>query len=613
MLAEYRCALLALLASKNFGTWYSGELIDINGEDNIKVRFEDDIWETREVPASSVRRLPEEGANDDFDPQVDEAVEVLLPATESTPSGWGLGTVKTIKNSFFFITFDATQKGKQDLIVERSNLRRCSQEGKLDVSQMERTLLPVEPDLHSWIRSQDSSGCLSHVQHKCNLLVANCTNVEPGSQKSPEVLLIGGAREVRLATMLLELIHFKHQIEMQRFHEHRDQLTERLDRAKQWHSAQNQEVFHVDQSLVGRIIGKKGENVKEIREKHSVQIWIEDPPKNSTNCRVTVSGPTEKAVKAARDELEFITVTIPVESEHVGWILGKGYQTITDIARKTELHHARYDDKARALELCGLRHQVEDAKLLISVHQEYLPVYQDMDEEQTSIQKSFDELDGVANSKGKGKKGGKSDAKGDSKGDGEGKIGRKDADLKGASKSKDGKEGKGAKGEDASEWYGRKGKDGKDSKGGKDYGKGDRDAGKGAGKDGGGKDRGKDGKDGGKDGGKDSGKDGKDGSKGSKGKEGKEGKDGGKESTWKLKDGSGGKDWGGKEGKDGKGKTEGKEGKGDGKEPKGKGREKGDEKGEGKGKRKDDGSYEDGKGEGKGKSKGRKGRIGQGD
>lgn len=25
-------------------------------------------------------------------------------------------------------------------------------------------------------------------------------------------------------------------------------------------------------------------------------------------CRVTVSGPTEKAVKAARDELEFITV-----------------------------------------------------------------------------------------------------------------------------------------------------------------------------------------------------------------------------------------------------------------------------------------------------------------
>ncbi|CAK9068370.1 unnamed protein product, partial [Durusdinium trenchii] len=237
-------------------TWYSGELIDINGEDSIKVRFEDDIWEPREVPPSSVRRVPE-GATDDFDPQIDEVVEVLLPATESTPSGWGLGTVKTIKNSFYFITFDPTQKGKQDLIVERSALRRSSQEEQLDVSTMLRKLLPVEADLHSWIKSQDSSGCLSHVQHKCNLLVANCTNVESGSQKDPEVLLIGGHKEVRLATMLLELIHFKHQIEMQRFHEHRDHLMERLAEAKQWHSAQNQEVFEVDQSLVGRIIGKK--------------------------------------------------------------------------------------------------------------------------------------------------------------------------------------------------------------------------------------------------------------------------------------------------------------------------------------------------------------------
>eukprot|EP00913_Durusdinium_trenchii_P012342 g11586.t1 len=204
-------------------TWYSGELIDINGEDSIK------------VPPSSVRRVPE-GATDDFDPQIDEVVEVLLPATESTPSGWGLGTVKTIKNSFYFITFDPTQKGKQDASIGRS-----SQEEQLDVSTMLRKLLPVEADLHSWIKSQDSSGCLSHVQHKCNLLVANCTNVESGSQKDPEVLLIGGHKEVRLATMLLELIHFKHQIEMQRFHEHRDHLMERLAEAKQWHSAQNQE------------------------------------------------------------------------------------------------------------------------------------------------------------------------------------------------------------------------------------------------------------------------------------------------------------------------------------------------------------------------------------
>ena len=29
-------------------------------------------------------------------------------------------------------------------------------------------------------RAQDSSGCLSHVQHKCNLLVANCCRLSAG-------------------------------------------------------------------------------------------------------------------------------------------------------------------------------------------------------------------------------------------------------------------------------------------------------------------------------------------------------------------------------------------------------------------------------------------------
>ncbi|CAJ1394721.1 unnamed protein product [Effrenium voratum] len=450
-------------------TWYSSELIDINGDDNIKVRFEDDIWPVRDVPSSSVRRLPEESA-DDFDPQVDEVVEVLLSATESSPSGWALGKVKSIKNSFYFITFDPTQKGKQDLIVEKTALRRSSAEQPLDLSTVQRKLLPIDSDLHVWIRSQDSSGCLSHVQHKCNLLVANCTNVEMGSTQDPEVLLIGGERAVHLATMLLEQIHFKYQIEMQRFHEQREHLMERLNVAKQWHSAQSQQVFEVDQAMVGRIIGKKGENIKDIRDRHNVAIWIEDPRGNSNNCRVTVSGQTDESVSAARDELEFITVSIPVEQESVGWILGKGYQTISAIARKTELHHARYDDKSKTLELCGLRHQVEDAKLLISVHQEYLPVYQDMDEEQNAIQMSFDQLDGVA--KGKGKKG----SKGDEKPRKDGEKGKgKDEKGKEGKEGKDGKGFKGSKGDEASQeedWYSyqRKGKDGKEGKDGKGNG-----------------------------------------------------------------------------------------------------------------------------------------------
>mmetsp|Transcript_20134 Transcript_20134/g.35736 ORF Transcript_20134/g.35736 Transcript_20134/m.35736 type:complete len:538 (-) Transcript_20134:78-1691(-) len=520
-------------------TWYNAVLLDVNGDD-VRVGFEDDIWPSRDVPASSVRRCPEDSGEDDFSPQIDEVVEVLVSASESNPSGWAHGRVKTIKNSFYFITFtstSSTQKAKQDLIVERNALRRANGEKPLDVSKIFRKLIPVDPELHQWIRSQDSLGCLSHVQSKGQLLVATCSNTEATTEKDPEVLLLGGEREVQLGEKLLTTIHFKYQIEMQRFHEERDRLMERLAQQRQWYSAQHQEVFSVDQSLVGKIIGKKGENINDIRERHGVEVYIEDTTSSSSRgarpmSTITVTGETAESVKAARDELEFITVKIPVEADQVGWILGKGYQTITDIAKKTELHHARYDGSSNSLELCGLRHQVEDAKLLISVHREYLPVYQDMDEEQHLIQQSFDQLDERSGySKGKGKKGSK---------------GEEDSYP---SKGKDGKDGKDGKGKTDDGWYGKDGK-GKDWKGGD--GKGEGKDGRGKGKDKGMEEYGKNGK--GKDGKDGKGKDGK----GTEGKEwrGKDGKDDGR----KGKDGKG---WGKDEGygDDGKGKRKGKGGK----------------------------------------------------
>mmetsp|Transcript_71488 Transcript_71488/g.128687 ORF Transcript_71488/g.128687 Transcript_71488/m.128687 type:complete len:522 (-) Transcript_71488:63-1628(-) len=440
-------------------TWYNAVLLDINGE-NIRVGFEDDIWPSREVPACSVRRCPEEHSGDDFDPNVDEVVEVMVSASESNPSGWALGRVKTIKNSFYFIGFAGTQKGKQDLIVERNALRRANSESLVDLSTMVRRCIPVDPELHLWINSQDSLGCLSHVQNKGRLLVANCTHVEPGAKRDPEVLLIGGEREVDLGEKLLQL-HFKNQIEMQRFHEQREQLMERLAERRQWYSAQHQEVFTVEQNLVGRLIGKKGENIRDIRDRHGVEIHIEETESwEKRPATVTVTGETAESVKAAREDLEFVSVRIDVDKDQVGWILGKGYSTIMEIARKTDLHHARYDDKTSSLELCGLRHQVEDAKLLISVHKEYLSVYQDMDEEQHAIQQSFEQLEGA---EWKGKGGGKSKSKDKdwgSKGAEGGYKGNRKGDewgKGGSSSSSAGADGKGS---------GRgKGKDGKDGKG----------------------------------------------------------------------------------------------------------------------------------------------------
>merc|ERR1719293_91890 len=94
-----------------------------------------------------------------------------------------------------------------------------------------------------------------------------------------------------------------------------------------------------------------------------------------------------------------------VEASQVGWILGRGYQNIADIKEKTACLHIGFNDETTSLELCGLGQQVEDAKLLIKAHSEYLQVYKEMDEEQNTIQQSFDELDSTG-SRMRGRKGG---------------------------------------------------------------------------------------------------------------------------------------------------------------------------------------------------------------
>merc|ERR1719464_2225507 len=179
-------------------TWYNATILDIHGE-NIRVGFEDG-----------------------FDPQVEEVVEVLVSASESNPSGWSVGRVKQIKDTFFYVGFMGNMRGAQDLIVERSSLRRVNTEASVDTSQLVRRLVPVAMALHSWIYTQDAVGCLREVQSTARLFFASCIGREAGDERSPpEVVLVGNERAVELARKLLVQIHFKNQVEMLRFHEHK--------------------------------------------------------------------------------------------------------------------------------------------------------------------------------------------------------------------------------------------------------------------------------------------------------------------------------------------------------------------------------------------------------
>lgn len=396
-------------------TWYNAVLLDVKGE-NVVVGFEGNVWPTREVAAASVRPCPPSGLADEdiFQPEVDDDVEVFFSATEASPSGWLKGKVKTVKTDFYFISSVGGVQRAQEFIVERSSLRPCSAEYALDTSSYERRVVPVPQDLHAWVRSQDSLGCLSHVQKSSGLVLTSCQNLEAASKASPQVVLVGPERALALGEKLLTQIHFKHQLEMQKFHEQREVYVKRLEEWQEWYSTRHSQTFMVDQSLVGRMIGKKGENLKKVREKYDVEIKITDNA-SGLDSKVVVVGETAESVHKARDELELVTERLELKQDQVGWVLGKGYQNISDIAKKTDLLYARFDDNNGCLELCGSRSQVEDARMLIQVHAEYQTVYKSMDEEQSQMRQSFEKLD-AQDSKGPGKGPGKGTGKGSRKG-----------------------------------------------------------------------------------------------------------------------------------------------------------------------------------------------------
>merc|ERR1719238_2720297 len=121
-------------------TWYNARILDVSSEPNnlIKVGFENKIWADREVPASCVRNCPLDKCDPgSFDPQVGEVVEVRVNASDNNPSGWSLGRVKNIKNSFHFISFEGATR-TQDLIVEKEVLRKVNKQLPIDSSKLQR-------------------------------------------------------------------------------------------------------------------------------------------------------------------------------------------------------------------------------------------------------------------------------------------------------------------------------------------------------------------------------------------------------------------------------------------------------------------------------------------
>eukprot|EP00927_Polykrikos_kofoidii_P066793 TRINITY_DN62355_c0_g1_i1.p1 TRINITY_DN62355_c0_g1~~TRINITY_DN62355_c0_g1_i1.p1 ORF type:complete len:753 (+),score=132.59 TRINITY_DN62355_c0_g1_i1:65-2323(+) len=378
-------------------TWYDAHLLDLVGSHAV-VTF-GGIWPDREVPCAGVRRVSQRSGQGDAQQKlgVGDPVDVRVASSGRNPSGWSFSRVEAVENGFLQVRVDSKL-----LFLSSSVVRPASREPTLDPLSMLRQVVWIDQVLQNWLAMSDAAGCIEQVRLQSGLELAgagsgakgigySCTE---GIKHFDAVILIGAEQACRRGEMFLK-IHTMHQREVEKFHERRCRKMKILQEKMQMPALSGvHAAFDVPVDLVGRTAGKGGERAQRIEKEHGVEIRIIDGADDSSPCHIRITGEKQEAVDRAREDLELIRHNYVVEGDRVGWVLGKGYRDIQDIAQKSQLAFTRWTGEA--LELVGTRSCVDDALMLLENHNEYFHIYQEMSLQTEEIDQSFEALDEAA-------------------------------------------------------------------------------------------------------------------------------------------------------------------------------------------------------------------------
>jgi hypothetical protein len=405
-------------------TWYDAHILDINIKGGyVTVSFDAGGWEDRDVPSALVRKRPVLSSPivSTFDPQVNDPIEVRIVAGNESPAGWALGRVKAIKATFYFIGFEGTTR---DLIVEKDSIRPVfnNKDLLIDLSKCVRSTVPVDHELFEWTESEDAISCLKQVQDKSGLLHVGIISNKHNNQVNYDIVLVGDDNAIRRAKLLLS-VHLKHQRDIQLFATRKDKKLKILQERKNKFEVLDSVEFNVDESLVGLIIGKGGENIQRVCKKFNVDVRVVDPTtgdddeadtnttpsteRKAGNSKskgkgkgmriVRIFGSSMTAVEAARAELEYSNYEYKLtDNRAIGWVLGKKMTNIQEVSKKAGLHYARFNQDKMVIDLCGTTQSVDDAIMLLDSHMQYYDVYKDMDKEHLEMSRNFEAFDSGA-------------------------------------------------------------------------------------------------------------------------------------------------------------------------------------------------------------------------
>ena len=333
-------------------------------------------------------------------PQGDIVEVMTTPEDKATPIWWE-AEVKSIKGEYYKVTYQGVAGG--DDIIERERIRPAYSRNSPAPAKppyVQQIMQLKDSKVHSWFLTHEER-VLSDVISKSKVVAMS---IDP---KEARVKIIGAEKNIARAKMLLEL-HGKHVNDMTGLQQERERLAAKLANERERLETGLRLDFHVDKSLVGLVVGKGGKNMSNAKRIAGVDRVEIDP----TGPRVVVYGPTQEALDAARDMLEFVAERIPVEPKQVGWLIGRDGRNFKELQEKTKVVRLSVDKATNEVVVVGTKSSVEAARDYMETHLQYLD---DFENEQQESDKLRSELRGLA-LEGADERAGKGDNRGRGKG-----------------------------------------------------------------------------------------------------------------------------------------------------------------------------------------------------
>eukprot|EP00743_Colponemidia_sp_Colp-15_P002186 GILK01002372.1.p1 GENE.GILK01002372.1~~GILK01002372.1.p1 ORF type:complete len:713 (+),score=120.24 GILK01002372.1:85-2223(+) len=380
--------------------WYPCRIIDFNAS-SFCVRYPSN-WEDEWVPFRQVHAQPDKGEFKDF--AVGTQVEVLC--NDNGHVAWFPGVVKLARPSLKSYVIHYEGEGfAQDDIKEVEELRPVSATGYPNPSMFSRAEIAVAAALRDWAMSDRCRPVLDDAVAKLDNL--HEINFVPETSR---FVLLGSAIAVSAAKNVLEFT-LSRQLEAERLGRHQEERRRTIqDMERRIHHGVRAE-FSIPADLVGFVIGKGGQNVKQIQKELNVTIRTFSAGERDSQghvipegqALVCMMGDTQEQLQLAREKLEYVEEQYTVDRGMIGWVLGKKGRNINDIQTKAGVMRM-YVDNEGCISIVGLKANVVAACLLLDSALKYFSVCEELEKESESLNSQYLQL-GFRGESGRGRGG----------------------------------------------------------------------------------------------------------------------------------------------------------------------------------------------------------------